>query len=116
MVTGGGDGLVERVTPVIADKEARGTPGLVGIQSVEAVAGAYAGLAAGAFVQVDFEGVLLSGRWLGGGQEVAIQAVRSGRGMVVVPCGELFHSGKVLLLPEGGGDGVRSGSSSFRGV
>ena len=57
VVAGGGDGLLETVASF---EEADVAPGFVFIEPVESVAGHDAGFAAGAFVELDLEGVLFA--------------------------------------------------------
>ncbi len=57
----GRDGLEERMLRLGADKQARVAPGLVLVEAIKRMAGGDAGLAAGAAVEVDLEGVLFAG-------------------------------------------------------
>jgi len=70
VVAGGGDGLLKAITGF---EEPDIAPGFIFIESVESVAGDDAGFAAGAFVELDLEGVLLSRAGFFEGDEVFVE-------------------------------------------
>ena len=85
VVAGRGDGLLERDDAVaaglaghsgFAEERADFAPRFAFVEAVEGVAGGDASLAAGAFVQVHLEGVLLAGARGGDGQQLAIVRLR----------------------------------------
>jgi hypothetical protein len=79
-------------------KEADGAPRLPLVETVQAVAGRHARLAAGARVEVDLEGVLLPRAGaLEGDQLVVPAGARSDQIRLVAP-GETLHGGEAALL------------------
>jgi hypothetical protein len=61
MMTGGRDSLLIRLGGRPAMQQPDAAPGLIFVQSIERVAGAHAGFAAGATIQIDSKGILLTG-------------------------------------------------------
>jgi hypothetical protein len=95
VVAGRGHRLLERLHGGAALQQADGAVGLAVVQPVHVVAGGDAGLAAGAGVEVDVEGVLLAGKRLGERDAV----------LPYPPIGDLaereaFDGGQVRLLGE----------------
>ena len=98
VVAGVGHGLHRgRADVVGAVQRADPSPALTVVEAVEAVAGGDAGLAAGARVEVDVEGVLLAGRRRGHRESVA-PAPRAGVDQLVgLAGGEPLDRGELLL-------------------
>ncbi len=99
-MAGGGDSLLERVPPVIADEQTHVPPRFALVEAIQTMAGADTSLAAGALVQVHLEGVLLAGRWLRERNEVAVMSRVRRFVVTLVPLGEPRDRGKVALLFE----------------
>jgi hypothetical protein len=100
MMAGGGDGLLKRVPPVCAEKQANIPPGFVVVQAIQTVAGTDARFAAGAFVQIDFKRVLLSGSGWSGRKQAAINWHSGWNVAVCFGQGKLFDRGQPLLFVE----------------
>ena len=99
MVAGAGDGLLPRWVIVSSGQSADVAPGFPFVEPIEAVAGGYAGLAPGAFVELDLEGVLLAGAGSGERNEMPVEGLTIGESAVIMVlrkrCGWSFE---VLLL------------------
>src|SRR5262245_5201993 len=78
-MTRGRYGLLEGMTPVLTEEEPYFTPGFTLVEAVETVAGADTCFTAGAFVQVHFESVLVTGRRFSKRNEVTIIFRLSGK-------------------------------------
>ncbi len=73
VMAGRGHGLLVSRAVLVADNQPYIAPGFVFLQAVEGVAGTDARLAAGAGVEIYLKGVLLAGRGLRKGDELAVE-------------------------------------------
>src|SRR6266478_6588266 len=96
MMARGGDGLLKRMPPILAHEQAGLTPGFAFVETVETVAGADAGFAAGTAVQVHLEGELFAGP--GGGERNQAMIVRLDLLVSIVPAREAFGGAEVGLF------------------
>ncbi len=99
VMAGGRDVLDHRGLAAAAGEQAHLSPDFVLVQAVQIMAGGHAGLASGAGIEIDLEGVLLA--FLGGiqGNEVAIIAGLQWNGVFFVRTSEALD-GRLLLLPQ----------------
>ena len=119
-MAGGCDGLLERYHRTtdrlegavgarvremeFADQLASGAPGLGVVQTVQGVASGNAAFAAGAAVEIDFEGILFSGAGRVQRNQVPVTSLRLVGGSAFVPLRELQRSRELSLLGQVGVD------------
>src|SRR6185369_9698464 len=96
MMAGSGDGLLERMPPILAHEQARFAPDFALVETIEAVAGTDAGLAAGTAVQVHLESELFAGPR--GGERNQPVIMRLGLVVSFVPAREAFRGAEIRLL------------------
>src|SRR6185295_7033235 len=98
MMARGGDGLLKGIAPVVIHQQTHIAPRLAVIEAVKTVAGAHAGFAAGAFVEIHLKGELLAGLWKSERNETPVLP-RLRRFLVrFVPLRKSGGCGKLLLL------------------